>query len=187
MIYLVAGLILWSGAHLFKRVAPGARDGLIERIGAGPVRGVVALLLLLSVVLMVIGYRSYLAPQVYVTPGWTVHLNNLLMLIAVFLLGMGSSKGRARSWLRHPMLTGVLVWSVAHLLVNGDLASILLFGWLGVWAIVEMLVINAAEGAWERPAPGPASGDLRLVIISVVVFAVITTIHYFIGPSPFPT
>ena len=57
------------------------------------------------------------------------------MLVAVALIGAGHSKGRARGWLRHPMLTGVVVWAVAHLLVNGDVASLVLFGWLGLWAV----------------------------------------------------
>jgi uncharacterized membrane protein len=115
-----------------------------------------------------------------------VHLNNLLMLAAVALMGMGRSRGRARAWLRHPMLTGVTVWAVAHLLVNGDRASLVLFGGLGLWAVAAMALINAREPHWTRPEPGPASGDLRLAVITVVAFAAIAGIHTWLGYWPFP-
>jgi ABC-type cobalt transport system substrate-binding protein len=112
-------------------------------------------------------------------------VNNALMIIAVVLMGMGKSKGRARAWLRHPMLWGIVVWAVAHLLVNGDVASIVLFGGMGLWALANMLLINAQDGPWQRPAPGPASGDIKLLVISAVVFAVIVGLHMWLGPNPF--
>ena len=76
---------------------------------------------------------------------------------------------------------------MAHLLVNGDAASLVMFGWLGLWAVASMLLINAREPVWIRPAPGPASGDVRLVLVSLVVFAGIVTVHTWLGYWPFPT
>jgi uncharacterized membrane protein len=183
---LVLGVALWIAGHLFHRLAPDARAGLIARLGANGYRGAVAGVIGLGLVLMVIGYRASPLIQVYTPPPWTIHLNNLLMLAAVALFGMGRSRGHARSWLRHPMLTGVAVWAVAHLLVNGDLASLILFGAMGVWALASMPLINAAEGPWQPPAPGPVSGDIRLALISVAVFAVIAGIHAWLGYWPFP-
>ncbi|MSU89579.1 hypothetical protein GE300_08110 [Rhodobacteraceae bacterium 2CG4] len=184
MAVLVLGVALWWAAHLFKRMLPGPRALIAERLGDAS-KGVIALMLLLSVVLMVIGYRTSDFVPVYETPLWLRHVNNLLMFVSVVLFGMGASKGRMRSWLRHPMLTGFIVWAVAHLLVNGDLSSLILFGGLLAWALVEIPVINAAEPGWVRPAPGPAKGDVRLLLISVAVFVVIGLIHGWIGPSPF--
>ena len=186
MTLLVFGLIVWTLAHAFKRLMPGARAGLARGLGAGPSKVVVALAILAGLVLIVIGYRQAPVVPVYAPPAWGIHLNNLLMLGAVALLGMGHSKGRARSWLRHPMLLSVVVWAIAHLLVNGDQASLIMFGWLGLWAITEIRVINAAEPDWVRPAPGPAKGDIRLAIITVVAFAVIVAIHTFLGYPPVP-
>jgi uncharacterized membrane protein len=186
MTLLVLGLLLWTAAHLFKRVAPDARARLAAAAGDRPSRGIMAGLILVSVVLMVIGFRSAPVVPVYAPPAWGIHVNNLLMFVAVLLMGAGQSKGRARALMRHPMLTGVIVWAVAHLLVNGDRASLLLFGWLGLWAVANMLVINAREPAWVRPAPGPASGDLRLVLIAVVIYAVIASVHIWLGYWPFP-
>lgn len=181
MTFLILGLALWMLAHLFKRLAPGAREKLGD---AG--KGIVAFGILAAVVLMVIGYRRADTEFLYVLPDWTRHLNNLLMYFAVVLFGMGSSKGRMRSWMRHPMLTGVIVWAVAHLLVNGDTASLVLFGGLAIWAVVEILVINAKADPWQRPEPGPAAGDIRLLIIAAVLYAVIAAIHAWLGYWPFP-
>jgi uncharacterized membrane protein len=183
---LVLGLVVWTVAHMLKRAAPDARAALAGALGAGPSRGVMALAIAVGVVLMIIGYRRAAVVPVYDPPSWGIHLNNLAMLGAVALMGAGRSKGRARSWLRHPMLTGVVVWAIAHLLVNGDVASLLLFGWLGLWALASMALINAREPAWVRPAPGPVSGDVRLLVITLVVYAVIASVHTWLGYWPFP-
>jgi uncharacterized membrane protein len=182
---LIAGLALWAIAHFFKRLAPEMRKGMDAKMGAGPARGIMSLLILGSIVLMVIGYRAAPADFVYTLPSWARHVNNTLMIIAVILMGMGKSKGRARTWLRHPMLWGIVVWAVAHLLVNGDVASIVLFGGMGLWALASMVLINAQDGAWERPEAGPAKGDIKLLIISAVVFTVISGLHIWLGPNPF--
>ena len=185
MIWLILGMIIWWGAHLFKRVAPAARDNMQDSMGDAS-KGIVAVALVASIVLMVIGYRSWVTGLAYVPPSWGVHLNNLLMLFAVGLFGLGSSKSRFRGALRHPMLSGVIVWAVAHLLVNGDWTSVVLFGGLAVWAVVEMVVINRAVPVWDRPEPGTKGGDIRLIIISLVIFSVISGIHTWLGYWPFP-
>lgn len=179
MIWLIIGVVLWWAAHLFKRWAPGPR----ERLGTAG-KGVVAVASILAVVLMVIGYRSAEPTYLWYFP-WAVPVNNLLMVVAVVLLGLGNSKSRLRGRLRHPMLTGALVWAVAHLLVNGDVPSVVLFGGLGLWSIAAMMLINRAEPAPDPFTGGTAGGDVRLFLISAVVFVVIVLIHGWIGPSPF--
>jgi uncharacterized membrane protein len=84
------------------------------------------------------------------------------------------------------MLTAVIVWAAAHLIVNGDVASLVLFGGLGLWAVAEMLLINAREPAWVRPAPGPVAGDVRLILITIVAYAAIAGVHAWLGRWPFP-
>ena len=185
MTLLVLGLLLWIGAHLFKRFAPAARAAMTERMGEAS-KGPIALVLVLSIVLMVIGYRAAEVIPVYLPPAWGIHLNNLLMVVAVLLLGLGHSKSRLRAAMRHPMLTSVIVWSAAHLLVNGDLASLVLFGVLALWAVVEIMVINRAEPEYERFSGGSAAGDIRLAVITAVAFAVIAAIHAWLGYWPFP-
>ena len=70
--------------------------------------------------------------------------------------------------------------------MNGDLASLVLFGGLGLWAIVAIFATNARDGAWAKPAPAPRKKDLILVGITVVLYVVIGAIHALVGPSPFP-
>jgi len=185
MTLLVAGVLIWTFVHLFKRIMPEARASIDEKIGAGPAKGIISLIFLASIVMMVFGFMAASAQAVYFPPSWTAGVNNLLMLVAVFLMGAGSGKGISPTLLRHPMLTGVIVWSGAHLLANGDMRSIVLFGGLGIWAVLNMLVINMREGAWDRPEAGPIKANIKTVVISLVIFAVIAAIHHFIGPSPF--
>jgi uncharacterized membrane protein len=185
MTLLVLGLVLWTAAHFFKRLAPGGRAALARSLGEGPSKGVVAAVIAVGLVLIVVGYRAAPFTAVYEPPSWGIHLNNLMMLVAVGLLGAGHSKSRARSWLRNPMLTAVVVWAIAHLLVNGDAASLVLFGWMGLWAVADIMTIDAQD----TPKPAPAAtlaGDVRLVVITLVLYAVIAGIHAWLGHWPFP-
>ena len=182
MLLLILGVLLWSFSHLFTRLAPARRAALGD-----PGRGYVALGIGLGLVLMILGYRMSDTIFVWAPPAFLTHINNLLMLIAVFLFALSQSKGALKSkiGLRHPQLLSVSTWAVAHLLVNGDLASLILFGGMLAWALVEMAVINRAE-TWTRPAPGPWKRDIITVGATLVAFFVITLIHGWIGPSPFP-
>lgn len=186
MTLLILGLVLWTVAHVFKAVAPARRAALTASLGEGPSKGLFAALIALSLVLMILGYRAAPIDPVWTPPAWGQHLNNLLMLFSVALFGAGSSKGKARSLLRHPQLTAVVVWAAAHLLVNGDAASLVLFGGIAIWALANMALINARDGAWVRPEPGPLKGDLRLAIIALVLYGIIAAIHTWLGYPVFP-
>ncbi len=177
---MILGLVLWTAAHLFKRVLPGLR----ARMGDIPGKMLVTVLSLSAVILMVIGYRRAEIEPIYTPLAGMGHLNNLLMLISVFLIGVPHSKGIVKQKLRHPMLTAVVVWAFAHLLVNGDMASVVLFGWLGLWAIVSMVLINAQQ-SWTPPAEGRIRSDAIGAGITVVVFAIIAGIHIWLGYNPF--
>ena len=177
---LILGLLLWSLPHLLKRIAPGLRG----RLGDVPGKMLVTVLSLAAIALMVIGYRRAEVVPLYTPLPGIGHLNNLLMLIAIFLLGMGHSRGMLRAKLRHPMLTGVIVWAVAHLLVNGDLASLVLFGGFGLWAVLSMVLINARE-SWQRPAPGAPRGDLINLAVTLVLYGLIAGVHIWLGYNPF--
>lgn len=178
MIWLILGLLLWFGAHLFKRVLPGQRAAMGK---AGP--AAVAVAVLAAIVLMVIGYGSAEEVLLYALPVWAWHLNNLLMLVAIFLMNAGRAGGVVGAKLRHPMLWGVVVWTVAHLLVNGDVASLVLFAGLGFWALTEMAVIDRAEGPWSAPAKGPIFKDVRIAVLALVLYAAIAGVHYWLGYS----
>jgi uncharacterized membrane protein len=177
---LVLGLLIWVGAHIFKRVAPEQRAAMGEKG-----KGVVAIALFISLGLMIVGYRGAEFINVWYPPSFMTHINNLLMLVAIFVFGMSATTGRLRGKMRHPQLTSVKIWAVAHLLVNGDLASIILFGGMLAWAVLEVILINKAVPVWDRPQPGEAKRDIILVVITLVVYVVVALIHMWLGVSPF--
>lgn len=179
MAILIAGIFLWVASHLFKRLLPDLRASLGN---AG--KGLVTVGTLAGLVLMIWGYRQAEVVNIWFPPSWTVGVNNLLMLAAVFFLGVGHSKGRLRARFRHPMLASVKIWAVAHLIVNGDLASIVLFGSMLAWAVVEVILINRAE-PWVPKTPGNPKRDLVLVGITLGVYAAVSGIHIWLGVWPF--
>lgn len=181
MIWLVLGVALWWAAHLFRRYAPDARARLGEEKGKGPI----ALALLASVVLMVIGYRMAEGPIWWGRSTALTGINNLLVLAAFYLFAASGSKTRITRSIRHPQLTAFSLWAVAHLLVNGDLASFILFGGLLVWAVTEIVVLNRATD-WEPPAHDvPIRKEATAAIAALVLYVIVALIHGWIGPWPF--
>jgi uncharacterized membrane protein len=187
MALLVLGVALWWVTHLFPILAPAARGRAVSAMGLDPYKGLFALVSLGAVALMVVGFRQAEVVNLWFPPAWTVHLNNLLMLLAVALLVARDMPSGLRRRIRHPMLTSVKTWAVAHLLVNGDLAAIVLFGGLLGWAVVAVIGSNRRDGEWVRPAPGTTAGAVKHAIVTIVVFAVIVVIHWkLLGVRPFP-
>lgn len=182
MLILILGVALWWGAHLFKRLAPARRAAMGDRG-----KGLVAAALILSVLLMVAGYRMADIGTVWWGPSAAMNgINNLLVLIAIFLFASSGMKNRIGTQMRHPQLTGFALWALAHLLPNGDLPSFVLFGGLLLWALVEMAVINRSQPGWTPPPHRTViRKEVSAAIASVVVFLVVGVIHGWVGPSVF--
>ena len=179
---LIAGVVLWSVVHLMKSVTPGLRGAIIGKTGASAHQGLVALSLVGAIFLMVFGWRSITPEFVYDPPSWGRHLHMLLMLVSLFLFGAAGGKSRVKQWLRHPMLTGMLIFAGGHLLANGDNRSLVLFGGLGLWALVSIFTISRNEGAWEKPAEVATVGrELMLLVITLVIYTVLFGVHKWIS------
>lgn len=185
LIKLLLGLVLWWAAHFLKRLAPGVRRDLSTALGQGPSKGLISLALLGGAVLIFLGYRDAGLTPVYTPIAGIGYLNNLLMFVALFAMGVGPVGGRLSAKFRHPMLWGLIIWSVAHLMVNGDLASVVMFGGLGLWALIQIRLINQHEGPWERPMPGNALQDYKLVLTTLFIYVVIAGIHWLFDHNPF--
>ena len=183
MTLLILGLILWIAAHYFKRLMPAQRAAMGDKG-----KGLVALAIVASLALMIIGYRTADFIPVWTPPAFFTGINNLAMILALWVYGSSAAKG-AKAWpaykTRHPQLLAVKIWAAAHLLVNGDLASVLLFGGMLVWAVVSVILINRAE-PWVPKTPGEPKRDVIAVVITLVVYGVIVGIHSALGVSPFP-
>lgn len=177
---LLIGLFLWSGAHLFQRLAPRRRASMGARA-----KGIVAIVSVLGVLAMIVGYRSWESAQVWNPPAAMTQVNNILMVLAVYFFAASGMKTRLSGRVRHMQLTGVKIWAVAHLLVNGDLASIVLFGGLLAWAVVSVIAINRAEPNWLRPEPAPIGKEIGAVVGAVLAAVAIGYVHTFFNLLPF--
>ncbi|MEM6374357.1 MAG: NnrU family protein [Pseudomonadota bacterium] len=181
-IILVLGVGLWWAAHLFKRVAPERRAAMGD-LGKGAVAAAIAV----GIVLMILGYRGTDFVPVWSPPTFMVHINNTLMVIAIYMLSPAPKRGKLISGMRHPMLTGFSIWAVAHLLVNGDLPSIILFGGLLAWAMLTARIINTAQPEWQSGPSGSYAKDAMFLTGSVILLGIIGIVHNWLGVWPFPS
>jgi uncharacterized membrane protein len=190
MAVLILGIVVFLGIHSVRIVAPGTRDALIARLGEGPWKGIYSLVSIVGFVLIVWGYGlARLDPVVlWVSPEGLKHVALLLNLVAFVLLGLYLlPSGRLKARLGHPMVLSVKVWAFAHLLANGTLADLILFGSFLVWAIVDF----ASSRRRQRAAgtiliAGPPRNDALAVLVGVLLwgFMVWRGHLWLIGVSP---
>jgi uncharacterized membrane protein len=190
---LILGLVLFLGIHSFS-MARGPRAAVIGRIGEGPYKGLYSLLSLAGIILVSIGYGQYRANgyiPVWDPPVWTRHLALLLVLVAFICFVAAYLPGHIKARLKHPMLAGVKIWALAHLLANGDLGSILLFGSFIVWAVLARISAKRRDVAAQHggtAAPAGWRNDILAVVIGTAVYlAFVFWLHpWLIGVSVLP-
>lgn len=187
MSILVLGVIIWIGIHLVPSVGRPLRHRLIDALGENPYKGIFALFVVSSIVLMVMGWRSAQPVAIYQPPGWGHAAAIPMVFLAFFLFVASTQKTNVKRFIHHPQLMGVAVWAIAHLLSNGDSRSLVLFGGLGAWALLEMPLINRREGPWDRPTSEPFKAELKPLIACVVAYALFFFLHPFLfGVAPGP-
>jgi len=179
-LFLTLGVALWSGAHFFKRLAPARRAAMGDRG-----KGLVALALWVSLVLMIVGYRWAETVWLWSPPPFLRHVNNLLVFIGFYFFAASGMKTAITRVVRHPQLTGFKSWALAHLLVVPTLAGVILFGGLLAWAVVSVILINRARRDWVRPAPAGVGKEIGAVVGAVLATAVVGWLHGWLGPWPF--
>ena len=184
MSLLVLGVLLWAGTHLFPAVAVDVRSRLIERFVSGPYRGGFALLIVISVVLIILGWKAATPMLVYRSPSLGPPLTGMAMAVALILFFSARLNGTIKRFVRHPQLTGVTIWAFAHLVMNGDNRSVVLFGVMLVWAVVSIILINRRDGEWQKPEVPGWSREFRGLAISLVVFVAFVFLHRWIAGVP---
>lgn len=182
MTLLILGLALWAAGHIWHRFAPDFYAGLGKAA-----YGVSAGVIVLALAVMIVGYRGAAFVPIWSPPAFLTHLNNLLMVFAIYTY-LASATRSGTAWivgnLRHPQLTGVKIWAVAHLLVNGDLASILLFTGILAWAVLEVILINRQDERTAR-STAPISSPYIHLGLTLGVVIVVMMLHLWLGVSPF--
>ncbi|WP_407519250.1 NnrU family protein [Methylobacterium oryzisoli] len=194
MTLLLVGLVLFLGTHAFTMLR-GPRARLIARVGEGPYKIGYTLLSLVGLVVLGLGYGQYRANayvEIWSPPVWTRHLSLLLVLLAFVAFAAAYLPGQIKSRLKHPMLVGVKLWATAHLLANGDLGSMLLFGAFLAWAVAARISIKRRDEvkAHAGPAAAPAGwrNDALAVGIGVVAWFVFARVlhPWLIGVAVWP-
>ena len=172
MTLFLLGLIVFFGAHLFTAFARGPRAGLIAKLGAGPYKGLYSLVSLAGFILIIVGWRTADASILYATPAWTRHVTYILVLIAFIVLASAYvPAGKIAAAVKHPMLAGVKLWAFAHLLVNGEVRSVLLFGAFLAYAVIDRIAVKKRGEAGR--AAGPVKNDIIAVAAGVLAFAAV--------------
>lgn len=177
MTLLILGLVVFFATHVFT-MAREPRAALVGRLGEGPYKGLYSLVALAGIVLIWIGFGRYRATgwvELWTAPVFTRHLALLLVWPAFIFVVAAYLPGRIKATLKHPMLAGVKIWALAHLLANGDLGSILLFGSFLAWAVAARISVKrrdeARDHGGEAAAPS-ARNDILAVVIGTVLFLV---------------
>ena len=187
MLTLLIGIVVFLGVHTLSTQRE-TRAALIARFGEGPYKGLFSLGAVVGFVLIVWGFSLYRLQgwiQVWTPPTWTRHLTITLMWFAfVSLACMNPAPSRIRCWLRHPMLVAIKIWALAHLLANGDLGGMLLFGAFLAWAVYDRIAVKRRGdlGAPRVSSFTPADG-VNLLVGTVGYVAMMFLHPYLIGVS----
>jgi uncharacterized membrane protein len=190
MTTLVIGLIVFLGIHSIAIFAPDSRDRLAARLGVGPWRGIYSLVSIVGFVLLVWGYG--LARQhpfvLYSPPFWTHYVTAVLMLPVFPMFFAPYLPGRIKATLKHPMLVAVKLWAVAHLISNGMLADVVLFGGFLAWAVADRISYKRRVQRPLHGAPPAARNDIIAIVIGLAIYAAfLLWLHQkWIGVQPIP-
>jgi uncharacterized membrane protein len=191
MALLILSIILFLGLHSIRLFAPRFRDGMIARLGIHVWRGIYSVLSIATLVMLIYGFGQSRGegPLLYVPPTFLAHIMLTLMLIATILLVASVlPAGKIVVWIKHPMMTSVKVWAFAHLLVNGGLNHVLLFGSFLAWAVLVRISLKRRLRAGEtvrRPFVS-VKWDIVAIVIGIIVYgAIVMYLHEaLIGVSP---
>lgn len=175
MFILIVGLILFLGIHTVRIIAPGFRDRMIAERGENAWKGIYTLISLVGFGLIIWGFSiaRFSAPIIYTPPLWMTHVTLLFMLVSFILLAVyGMPAGKIKPAVKHPMLLAVKLWAFGHLLANGDLASVLLFGAFLVWAVADRISVKRRAPAGMEPSvkTGPVRNDIAAIVAGLVVY-----------------
>jgi uncharacterized membrane protein len=181
LLTLVLGLILFIGAHVFVTMRP-RREAVVKVIGVWPYKGLMSVVSIAGVYFIFKGFGAYrdagLIP-LWSPPAFMRHVTEALMLPACIFLAAAYLRGNIARVLKHPMLVAVKTWALAHLLVNGDLGGIILFGSLLAWAVYDRITLKRRTDPGRPPVPdGGYMNDVGAVIVGLILYFALATVFH---------
>lgn len=177
MALFLAGITIFCIVHLFKAIAPESRENVVFKLGENPYKGIFSLLIFGSLVMIVYGWKATIPNAVYTPPLAPGLVPSVLVFVALVLFFASQMNGHIKRTLRHPQMIGTFVWAVSHLLTNGDSRSVILFGTLGVWALLEIILCNRRDGPRKELPDASGKSDLVAVVVGVVVWGIVGHFH----------
>jgi uncharacterized membrane protein len=186
--YLIPGLLLFFGVHCIAIVAPDWRNRMLAKLGEGPWKGLYSLVSIVGFGLMVWGYglTRHDPVSLYAPPSWLRYATAILMLPVFPLLFAAYFPGRIKTAMKHPMLAATKFWALAHLLANGMLGDVLLFGSFLAWAVLDRISFKHRTQGRIAGAPPSKWNDLIAVVLGVILYvAFVKWLHVrLIGVAP---
>ncbi len=177
---MILGLTIFFAMHLMPTL-PALRNGLFEKLGEKPYKGIYALISFCGLTLVVIGKGEAAFIPVWEPPAWSYVVTNISMLLALYCLIASEIKSNLKHFTAHPMLWGITFWSAGHLFSNGDKASMILFACFLVYALFDMLSANR-RGAKPSGQRVSLRYDAMAMVISAIVYVGLANLHpYFTG------
>jgi uncharacterized membrane protein len=175
MSWLIAGLAMFFGVHVFSS-RRSARGRLIAKLGEGPYKGFYALLSLAGFGLIVAGMAKAPLIELWDPPAWGRYAALWLMPLALVSIAAAYIPGNLKRFTAHPMLWGITLWALVHLLNNGDLAALLLFGAFGLYSLYAMWVQNR-RGIRPAQTRRAIAGDIGAVIVGLIAYVLLLKYH----------
>lgn len=172
---------MFFGAHFFSALFRGSRAAVIGKLGENGYKGVYSVVSLIGFVLIIVGWSDASVHGLYYPPPFMRHIAYLLMLFSIILLVAAyAPAGKIAHTVKHPMLAGVKLWAFAHLLVNGEVRSVILFGAFLAFAVIDRIAVKRRDAPVR--AAGPAMNDAIVIVIGLIAYAAILFyLHRFIA------
>ena len=190
MYLIISGILIFTFGHMFKRLVPAGRNFVDQKLGEKLGKKLMNLILFIGFFLVTIGYyQKEFDIYFFIAPTWLTAITHALMLVSVALLSVGhrifGHASRLQQHIKHPMLTAAVVWCVAHLLINGTLMAFILFVSIGVWAAIQIYLLQKNKVKIERHQ-GSLIGDLILLGFVAFIYIIIVIVHLYLGGNMYP-
>jgi uncharacterized membrane protein len=177
MTYLIAGVLIWSLLHFMPAVPIKLRANFISKTSGNVYKALAGILIIVSIVLMVVGWKAMPRDLTFTPFSWGDQACFVLMLLASVMFFAPYVRNSISNLVRHPQLVGLVFWGVGHILATGQMRSLVLFGGLSVWAIIEIMLLNRRDGAWKKPGPVSMKANIKLLVTGAGFFLIFVFTH----------